>query len=101
MLKTGSLKEHLFKRHSTHHLAHHQKMMQAQTGITGLAARIVFKPWFEKLSAFIIILHSFVIGAYVEYEATVDSSVHVSLKVLNQTLVIVFFGEVIVKVLAE
>eukprot|EP00928_Gymnodinium_smaydae_P100655 TRINITY_DN9926_c0_g1_i3.p1 TRINITY_DN9926_c0_g1~~TRINITY_DN9926_c0_g1_i3.p1 ORF type:complete len:593 (+),score=107.40 TRINITY_DN9926_c0_g1_i3:71-1849(+) len=71
------------------------------TGVRGIIFHVVEHPAFEYFSAFVILLHSFSIGAYVEYQASVYTKVHPSLKILNYTLVGVFFFEVALKWFVE
>eukprot|EP00928_Gymnodinium_smaydae_P100653 TRINITY_DN9926_c0_g1_i1.p1 TRINITY_DN9926_c0_g1~~TRINITY_DN9926_c0_g1_i1.p1 ORF type:complete len:592 (+),score=115.86 TRINITY_DN9926_c0_g1_i1:45-1820(+) len=71
------------------------------TGLRGVVFHVVEHPAFEYFSAFVILLHSVCIGAYVEYQASVYTKVHPSLKILNYTLVGVFFFEVALKWFVE
>lgn len=63
--------------------------------------RIIDHWAFEYVSGAMVLLHSAVIGAYVEYLAVVDPHQHPVLTIMNKVLVIIFVLEVLLKMCAE
>lgn len=66
-----------------------------------LLERVVDHPGFEVMSAIVILSHSALVGAYVQYTALLSSDGHVGFTVGNVMLTTIFFVEVFAKLGAE